>query len=58
MTPKLAVRKAAEKMLKRWGLSMEEEEVRGTARLRVKRERLSGPVCRGELAGRETSPVQ
>jgi len=55
VTPKLAVRKAAEKMLKRWGLSMEEEEVRGTARLRVKRECLSGLRCCKGGAALETS---
>jgi hypothetical protein len=57
VTPKLAVRKAAEKMLKRWGLSMEEEEVRGTARLRVKRESLSGPVDGGAASRGETPHV-
>jgi hypothetical protein len=57
VTPKLAVRKAAGKMLKRWGLSMEEEEVRGTARLRVKRESLSGPVDAGASSRGETPHV-
>jgi hypothetical protein len=57
VTPKQAVRKAAEKMLKRWGLSMEEEEVRGTARLRVKRESLSGPVDGGASSTGETPQV-
>jgi hypothetical protein len=51
------VRKGVEKMLKRWGLSMEEEEVRGTARLRVKRESLSGPVDAGASSRGETPHV-
>jgi hypothetical protein len=51
------VRKGVEKMLKRWGLSMEEEEVRGTARLRVKRKSLSGPVDGGAASRGETPQV-
>ena len=57
MTPKQVVRKAAEKMLKLWGLSMDEEVVRGTARLRVKRESLSGPVDGGASSTGETPQV-
>jgi hypothetical protein len=57
VTPKQAVRKAAEKMLKWWGLSMEEEEVRETVRLRVKRESLSGPVDGGASSRGETPHV-
>jgi hypothetical protein len=57
VTPKQVVRKAAEKMLKLWGLSMDEEEVRGTARLRVKRESLSGPVDGGASSTGETPQV-